>query len=188
MRHLITLLAIATFIGLPYRSFSGNEKSKRFLQFEGRIFQTGMDVRCSKKILDSAFIFIYDEKKMTTDTVMTSYQGNYGFRLPLNSQFMITVSKKGFVSKKLHANTHVPVFSKGENTMEFEMDLYKEVKDIDVSILDKPVADIYFNSKSKSFDYNRTYTDQVNRKLKTSYSVYYHKMEKPKALVVKTKW
>src|SRR5690348_17761420 len=38
-----------------------------FLQFEGKIYQTGMDTRCSRKILDSAYIFIFDKKSRSEE-------------------------------------------------------------------------------------------------------------------------
>ena len=170
--------------GFSYNLFFDHVKAKRFLGFEGKIYQTGLDVRCSKKILDSALIIIFDEGERTTDSLLFTENGNYDFGLPLNSQFMVSIYKNGFVTKKLHINTNVPKFYKEETTMEFEMDLYKKIDEVDVSILNNPVAEIYYNVQLKDFDYDHVFTDEVNRKVKSAYVEYYKKNTRPKAMII----
>lgn len=184
MKTFVYSFMVVCGFGFSYNLFLANVKAKRFLGFEGKIYQTGLDVRCTKKTLDSALVIIFDEGERTTDTLLFTEDGNYDFGLPLNSQFMVTVCKSGFVSKKLHVNTNVPKFYKEETTMEFEMDLYKKIDEVDASILDNPIAEIYYDTQTKDFDYDKIFTDDVNRKVKSAYVEYYKKNSRPKAMII----
>jgi hypothetical protein len=184
MKTLVYSCVMICGFGFSYNLFFDHVKAKRFLGFEGKIYQTGWDARCTKKVLDSALVVIFNEGDCTTDSLLFTEGGNYDFGLPLNSQFMVSVCKSGFVAKKLHINTNVPRFYREETTMEFEMDLYKKIDAVDASILDNPVAEIYYNVQLKDFDYDKAFTDEVNRKVKTAYEEYYRKNAKTKAMII----
>lgn len=173
MKKLLSTLFLA--VALFSADIVHAEKNlRRYLELEGKIFQTGFDAKGTQSYMDSALIVVVNTVTGTSDSLFSGESGAYIFRLPLNNDFMITVSRSGFVSKRLHVNTQVPLFTTGYYGIEFELDLYKSISGLDVSaLLDQPIADISFHTNKKSFDYDRAYTDQVNRGLKKMYTAYY---------------
>ena len=180
-----TLLKVTLIILLVF-SFGGANAEvtmRRYFELEGKIFQTGLDAKATEKYMDSARIIIQESEGGACETLFSAESGSYIFRLPLNNIYVITICKEGFLSKKLSVNTYVPLFTKGFYEMEFELGLFKSIEGLNVSaLLDRPVADISYNSKKKNFDYDRNYTDQVNRGLKKVYTAHY--LHRPIPVVV----
>ncbi|HTL82904.1 MAG TPA: carboxypeptidase-like regulatory domain-containing protein [Bacteroidia bacterium] len=152
----------------------GAQSMKRYFEMEGKIFGTGFDASGAEKYMDSAMIIVTDMDGNQNDTMFSAESGQYIFRLPLDNEYTVTVMKDGFLSKKIHISTYVPLFTTGYFGMEFEMSLYKSIPGLSISFLDEPVADIRFNHHKKEFDYDRAYSDQVNRNMKKIYYAYYH--------------
>ncbi|MBI3511727.1 MAG: carboxypeptidase regulatory-like domain-containing protein [Bacteroidetes bacterium] len=159
----------------------GKMNAARYLELSGKIFQTGFDVTGTEKYLDSARLIILNTGSGRSDTFLSAESGEYIFRLPVNNNFLITISHKGFVSKKISADTHVPVFTTGYFGIEFELALFKSVPGPDISLLETPIAAISYSRGKKCFDYNHNYTDQVNCEVKKQYTAYYQHRPMPAA-------
>ena len=102
----------------------------------------------------------------------TDKKGKVDFKVPINKDFFIEFSKPGYVSKIIQVNTHMPPERKLAFIFPFEVNIFKEVEGLDVSILKKPVAKVVYNLIEHQFDYDDGFTNQVNSKLKILYKEY----------------
>lgn len=178
----VFLLSLFSFTNL-----NAERQLHRFLEFSGIIYKTGFDAKGTEKFLENALVVVANEETGTADTIYSGDNGEYYFRLPLDNMYMITVSKDSFATKKIHVDTHLPLFAKGKHSMEFELSLYNVVPGMDYSLLNEPVAQIRFDKDRKGFDYDHAYTDRLNRDLKKMYFVYFTKNVIVKAPERKTK-
>ena len=124
--------------------------------------------------LDSGIVCVYsDTTKPALLTVITDSKGKCEFRLPFNKKFVITISRKGYVTKLLEINTKVPNDKREAYLFPFSVDLFKDVYQVDFSILKRPIGRIAYSINQSQFDYDYTYTDRVNAQLKGVYSDYF---------------
>ena len=172
---LLILLALTTGI------LKAERPARRFLELKGTIYATGLDAAGKTTYMDSAMIVVANTDTKETDTFFSAESGEYIFRLPLDNQYRISVSRDSFLTKQLEVNTYVPLFSSGSYSIEFEMNLYHTLPGIVIPFAGQPVANIVFNSRRKTFDYNHAYTDQYNRNLKKIYAAYYYHRPLPAA-------
>jgi hypothetical protein len=124
--------------------------------------------------IDSACITIYDHRLQVVSTHYSNKTGKCQFKLPLNVDYMFKVEKKGYVSKVVNVDTHVPEDKMMNYSFIFDVDLYESIQDLDVSILKQPIAKISYNEYFNDFDYDYDYTNNTNKILKQRYSYYYH--------------
>jgi len=122
--------------------------------------------------LDSALITIYTGE-IPYSEFLTNKKGKCNFKLPLNKQFKIEVTKPGFVSKSFEVDTKLPNDKKGEYVFAFDIDVFEEIKNLDVSVLKKPIAKVSYNLIQEQFMYDVNYTNRINFELKKMYKNYY---------------
>ncbi|MCC7301691.1 MAG: hypothetical protein IT233_03520 [Bacteroidia bacterium] len=155
-------------------SLPGEKGKKEYLEMRGVVKSARTTAKGSEYPLDSAIIRIYsDTTKPALLTVFTEKKGKCEFRLPFNKRFFIKISKKGFVTKIVEVNTKIPPAKKGIYIFPFSVDLFKEVYEVDFSILKRPIAKVAFSINNSQFDYDYVYTDRVNAQLKGVYSDYF---------------
>jgi hypothetical protein len=124
--------------------------------------------------IDSASITVYDHRLQVVSTHYSNKIGKCQFKLPLNVDFAIKVQRKGYVSKVISVDTHVPEDKMMNYSFIFDIDLYEIIQDLDVSELKEPIAKISYNEYFNNFDYDYDYTNNTNKILKQRYSYYYH--------------
>jgi hypothetical protein len=113
----------------------------------------------------------YGTKEYTT--ALTTDKGKCSFRLPLNRVFKIQVSKFGYVPKFFEVNTKVPTINLSTYSFKFDVDLFEEIKKLDVSVLKKPIAKVTFDVIYDRFQYDESYTGRINFDIKKMYKMYY---------------
>ncbi len=124
-------------------------------------------------LLAGAFIKVFNEQGQIVAAFETSKKGKSLIRLPLNRRFSMEIGKAGFVSKRLEINTKVPPEKKYVYSFPFDIDIFQEVKKLDVSVLKKPVAKITYIAMDENFGYDMDYTNKVNTELKKMYKEYF---------------
>lgn len=155
-------------------SMPGVKGAKEYLEMRGVVKSARTTAKGSEAPMDSAVIRIYsDTTKPALLTVYTEKKGKCEFRLPLNKRFFIHISKKGFVTKIIEVNTKTPANKKGIYIFPFSADLFKNVYEVDFSILKRPIARVTYSTTHSQFDYDYAYTDRVNAQLKGVYSDYF---------------
>ncbi|MFQ5334792.1 MAG: hypothetical protein ACE5DN_01825 [Flavobacteriales bacterium] len=106
---------------------------------------------------------------------ITADNGRFAFRLPLESYYVVEFTKRGYFSKKISVDArHIPP---GDAAFGYEfggwnVKLFREVKGLDVSVLDQPVARIVYDTVANVFSYDKDYIKLVEKqveKLKKDY-------------------
>lgn len=152
-----------------------NDTSKTkgyYLEMRGNVRIQKGESKEELKPLDSAMITIYNGA-IPYSEIFTNKKGKCSFKLPLNKVFKIEVSKNKFVTKFFEVNTKVPNDKKDEYSFVFDIDIFEEVKGLDVTVLKKPIAKVAYNLNSEGFAYDVAYTNRINLDLKKMYKNYY---------------
>ncbi|MEZ4721851.1 MAG: hypothetical protein R2813_08260, partial [Flavobacteriales bacterium] len=100
--------------------------------------------------------------------VSTGKNGRFDLLLDFGHEYIIEVSKSGFVTKKMYVNTmKVPDDEQawGYEYGGFTVDLFKQINGVDFEILNKPVAKIYYDPNVQNFDYDKAYTKEIKAQL-----------------------
>ena len=90
--------------------------------------------------------------------------GSYAFSLPLGAQYLVTISKDGYISKKYSVNTlGVPP---EKSTKKFpnilaSLTLLKPLTGVDYSLLKQPLNKYYYNPEKDNFEYDKAYLEQM---------------------------
>lgn len=139
----------------------------------GIVMQSKKSEKGEAKLLDSANINIYNGDHKLLVTFTSSRKGKCDFRLPLDKKFIIEVTRKGFVTKFLEVDSKVPKEKKAAYIFPFSIDIFEDVKGLDVSILKKPIAKINYSFSMDHFAYDYSYTDRINKGLEKMYKDFY---------------
>jgi hypothetical protein len=144
-----------------------------YLEIKTTIRQSkGEEEEVQSTALDSVLITIYNGDLVVSE-LLTNKKGKCSFKLPLDKNLKIRVSKKDFVSKYIAVNTKIPESKKDAFSFNCEVDIFEEVKDLDVSILNTPIARITYSPSLEGFQYDVNYTNKINVELKKMYKKYY---------------
>ncbi|MBA3704558.1 MAG: hypothetical protein H0W84_01245 [Bacteroidetes bacterium] len=148
-------------------------KLEYYLELKGNVRQSkSITDKEEIKAIDSALVTIYSDKILFSETI-TNKKGRCVFKIPLDKKFRVVVSKRGFTTKFFEVFTGVPMDKKNTFTFSFDIDLFEEVKGLDISILQKPIAKITYNLIVEQFQYDIGYTSRINQGLKKMYKNYY---------------
>jgi hypothetical protein len=52
--------------------------------------------------------------------------------------------------------------------------MFEDIHDINTTLLNNPIANVFFNEYLKSFDYGFRYTNGINKKIEKNYLNYYN--------------
>jgi hypothetical protein len=146
--------------------------AKGLIEMKGQIkFLKG--TQNDKGVLDSAIITVYNEANIVVASYNSDKKGKTSFKLPLNRRFTIQISKQGFVPKIVEVNTVVPVNRTNNYTFAFDLEIFEKITGLDVTVLKKPIAKVFFNTISNAFNYDYNYTGKINYELQRTYQEYY---------------
>jgi hypothetical protein len=148
------------------------KKEENYLEIKGSVRQTRGKEKTDTKPIDSALISIYYSDHVFTK-IWTNKKGKCAFRLPLNEDYRIEISKEGFTTKYFEVNAKLPHGKKGIFYFDFDLDLFIKIAKLDISVLKKPIARVTFNKVSNQFTYDAAYTNRINLDLKKMYRDYY---------------
>ncbi|HRD38924.1 MAG TPA: carboxypeptidase-like regulatory domain-containing protein [Bacteroidia bacterium] len=98
-------------------------------------------------------------KNITTDG-----SGSYQFDLPLNADYVVTVTKPGHVSKKFTVSTKgVPPdrATSKFGTVEASLSLFEKMEGIDYSALNQPMNKYSYNANKENFEYDANYLNAM---------------------------
>ena len=148
--------------------------SNGFAQIE-KTFHLEFDANVREKKtafrLVGANISVFKNGSLTQEVIIDE-SGRYKFKLEPDADYELKFSKVGYVSKILSINTeNVPpkdLITKHEIfVFKVNVDLFKIVPNLDVSILDGPVGKIYYDKSKKDFDYDEKYSNSIRKEIET---------------------
>ncbi len=102
------------------------------------------------------------------NNILTDLSGKYAFELPLGAEYMVTVSKQGYVSKRFSVSTlGIPpeMASQPFPSIEASLTLFKKMEGIDYSILNQPINKFYFDTNHEDFVYDAVHLKQMKKEL-----------------------
>ena len=94
--------------------------------------------------------------------------GKFSLVLQPNNDYLIEISKGGYVSKLISVSTKgVPddKVGKGFPVFPIEIGIFKEMQELDTDILKEPIGKIMYYEKEDDFNYDKSYVKQVKSKL-----------------------
>ncbi len=96
-------------------------------------------------------------------STVTGPDGTFEFVIPENKYVALVVEKEGFMSKYIIFDTRSERMPKNLEPYDCHIDLVLEsdLKGIDVSRLDFPIAIVEFDKKTRKFNHNQSYTDNM---------------------------
>jgi hypothetical protein len=166
---------------------SQEKKDEFFLDLKGTVYQTkgraNEKEKEDKDNLDSALVRVLNGTIVYNEQY-TSKKGKCVIRLELDKKYKIVVSKKGFVTKFFEVDTKVPENKKSMFSFNFDIDLFADIKGLDVTVLKKPIAKVDYDIIEDHFEYDDDYTNRINFELKKMYKNYYLLQEQPKDTTV----
>ena len=147
---------------LPIAAFSQNWTMK----VDGRVL-------VNKVKLAGSIVTLY-KNGVQEQQVITELDGAFFFKLPLNAEYILTVTKPGFITKKIKIiTTNVPTdpadtirFNPFQpNVTIFEMPLDPEISKRMEAILSQPLAVYQYILSEKNFNYDQKYTDMIKERI-----------------------
>jgi hypothetical protein len=148
--------------------------SENYLELRGKVFESHCELKDAEKTaLDSAQIEVHNKAGRICLQGLTDDKGRLAFRLPLNSVFTISVSKKGYVKKTIRIDTYVPPKFLKAYVYTFNVDIFEKIEGLNTKVLDQPISQVHFLVNIKQFDYDKVYTSKVNGDLQKMYREYY---------------
>jgi hypothetical protein len=152
-----------------------------YLEMRGVIRQTPVDPTATLKgaVLDSVQIKVFADSNRLVAIHYSNKHGECRYKLPLNRQLKLEISKKGYVTKYIDVNSRIPPERKLAYIFPYDIDLFEEIKGLDASILKKPIAKVRYEIEKSNFEYDEAFTSSVNSDLKVLYKSYREKMRTP---------
>lgn len=111
-----------------------------------------------------------DELEWIEITNVMYHDHSFNFNLNANEYYTIEISKPGYITRSIAISTKLPSSVKLDILFhyEFEVELFKEKKNVDDYYLDFPVGLISYDAKRDVFDNNYAYTKHIKTHIKES--------------------
>jgi hypothetical protein len=125
-------------------------------------------VKKNKKKVEGAVVSLF-RGSTQVQQVTTAANGRFSVNLELNSEYTLTISKAGHISKKFYFNTKgIPDERAKEEFggQDIEVSIFEMPKDPGVqsqinSILNQPMAKFYYDDKLKEIDFDKSYSQSM---------------------------
>jgi tetratricopeptide (TPR) repeat protein len=137
------------------------QSPERYLQINGT-------AELDMKPASNAIVTLYEGNK-EINSVKTGSSGKFSFKLEMNKDYIVEVSKKGYISKRIRFLTKIPDEETGIWVREFAVGLVKYCEGINYSVLDEPVDVIKYSIRRKDFDSDKTFVYKVKPRLENLY-------------------
>lgn len=91
----------------------------------------------------------------------------FSLELSLNSNYVLSFEKDGFVAKKLQFDTKLPASATAQEhaPFEFAVSLFKQYDDVNIVAFNQPVGKIRYEPSVEDFDYDTDYTKSIQSQL-----------------------
>jgi tetratricopeptide (TPR) repeat protein len=155
------VLASIFYFSMLVFSITYAQSPERYLQINGT-------AELDMKPVSNAIITLYEDNK-EINSVKTGSGGKFSFKLEMNKDYIVEVSKKGYISKRIRFITKIPDEETGVWVREFAVGLVKYCEGINYSVLDEPVDVIKYSVRRKDFDSDKTFVYKVKPRLENLY-------------------
>ena len=156
-RIMKAFVALSIVINLVIIQNIFSQELSRYLEIRG-------NAELKMKPVSKATIDLYEGSKKIK-TVQTGSGGSFSFKLEMNKDYTVAVSKKGYVQKKIKFNTKIPDEQLGIWVREFAIGLVEYCEGVDYSVLDEPVDVIKYSVRKKDFESDKTFVYKMKSRL-----------------------
>lgn len=161
-----TVLAAALILNSFNPGFAGNGRKADTSDSQVCLEVLGIAMDANNKPIDGVEVKLYkenDEQEWIQVTSVMYHEHSFIFKLEANEYYTIEVSKPGFVTRSVGISTVIPNGISLEQMFryEFEVELFKEKKNMNDYYLDFPVALISYDAERDVFDNNNGYTRHI---------------------------
>lgn len=120
-----------------------------------------------EKKVEGALVKLY-ENNVIVNKMQTKANSRFRFLLFSNNEYMIEISKQGFMDERVYINTKSNGDMDDKYFFEFIVDLVNEnkYKNVDASSLDFPTAIIKYDLGEDDYVHDKGYSQQVRNDLK----------------------
>lgn len=156
-------------------------------QGEGRFTVNGR-LKIDGGDLSAARVVVY--RNGAKEKTLTTNLNRFSLELALNSNYVLSFEKDGFVAKKLQFDTRLPngVPARNYAPFEFAVSLFKQYDDVNIVVFNQPVGMIRYETATDDFDYDTDYTKSIQSQLqKTLAEVEQKQKEEAKAAAAEAK-
>jgi len=146
-------------LGALFLSFLSMAQGK--FTVNGRMKVDGSDMA-------GARVVVY--KNGVKERTLTSGLSKFSLELDLQSSYILSFEKDGFVAKKLSFNTKVPPDAAGNSftPFDFAVSIFKQYDDVNIVVFNQPVGVIRFEPGMGDFDYDTDYTKSIQSQLQAA--------------------
>lgn len=115
--------------------------------------------------LAGARVVVY--KNGAKERTITTDLNRFRLDLALNSNYVLSFEKDGFVAKKLQFDTKLPAAATAREyaPFEFAVSLFKQYDDVNIVVFNQPVGKIRYEAGLADFDYDTDYTKSIQSQL-----------------------
>lgn len=115
--------------------------------------------------LSGARVVVY--RNGSKERTITTNLNRFSLDLALNSNYVLSFEKDGFVAKKLQFDTRLPssAIAREYAPFEFAVSLFKQYDDVNIVVFNQPVGKIRYEPAVDDFDYDTDYTKSIQSQL-----------------------
>lgn len=161
MKKFLTYTTVAFFLVVGLSSFVKNYMAKpSVLDMSGYVL-------FNDKKVEGALVKLY-ENNIVVNKMQTKSNARFRFMLFSNNEYMIEISKQGYMDERVYINTKTNADLLDKYFFEFIVDLVDEnkYKNVDASSLDFPTAIIKYDAGEDDYVHDKGYSQQVRNDLK----------------------
>ncbi|MBI3511210.1 MAG: hypothetical protein HY064_11145, partial [Bacteroidetes bacterium] len=164
LARFIIFFSLAILPGFLHAQAPPPEAVDWHLTFVGHVTEFD-EVKGKDVALVGAVVNVYAGSTLVASPTISS-NGKFKVDTPPNSDYILTITKSGYITKKIEINTYnVPqVRTEGAfGEYDVEIELFKMYPGLDYSCLDQPIARIVYNPAPDvdDFDYDKVYLAKV---------------------------
>ena len=100
----------------------------------------------------------------TITSITTGTDGKYAFQLPMGSDYIVSVTRQGYITKKFLVSARgVPpeIAQSGFRGIEASPSIWEKVDGVDYSALNQPATKFAYNPDKQNFEYDKAYQEQM---------------------------
>lgn len=113
-------------------------------------------------------VTVYLNNNTSGEITETPGKSKMNLELILNNDYVITFSKREYITKRIAINTSMPSSRLAQELypFNFEVVLFPQYEGVNIVVFNQPVAKIFFDPLLDDFEYDTDYTKQIQSALK----------------------
>lgn len=157
-----TVLCLIVTFSVTAQSDSASDDFFEVLTIEGVVSD-------GEVALEGASMELFEGNRKV-ETIETKNNGKFKFTLYDNLHYTIQTSKKGYQTKRIAIDTHVPEDFGKADKFDFDISMARtdEFTNVEETLLEYPATIIGYSEKKQEFTFDKKYTDSLRAAISTA--------------------